>query len=526
MAQAVADGVVTRDLGDLESLGYKQELHRGLGPFASFASGFSFVSILTTVFELFAFGFGLGGPAYFWTWPIVFISQFAVALTFAELSARYPISGAVYQWSRRVSTDPLGWMAGWLMLIGYIISVAALAIALQLVLPSVWSGFQLVGGNSAPTSTSGALNAIVLGSICIIICMVISSFGVTRMAALTRIGVSFEIVGVCVLVVVLLTHAVRGPGVVFHTNGVAGPHGSYLGPFLASMLMAAYVMYGFDSAAELSEETRDPRATAPKAITRCMLVSAVGGGLLILATLMAAPSLTDGNLATEGIAYVIDAQLGSFLGTIVLSIVAISIFSATLAISASAARVMFSMARDGRLPFARQLAHVSPRTHTPIWPGVMVSVLSIGVLLLNLGNTQVFAAVSGVAVVIVYLAYLMVTVPLLRLRLRGEYGPESQSGHWSLGRWGLPVNLVAVIGGGFLMINIGWPRVEVYDPPPGTPHWYLQYAAPLFVAAALILGAIAYPLMKRQQAPGSGVVGARAGITPIPTATVAEMQEA
>jgi amino acid transporter len=47
-------------------------------------------------------------------------------------------------------------------------------------------------------------------------------------------------------------------------------------PFLASMLMAAYVVYGFDSAAELSEETNDPRRTAPRAITRCMLVSAVG----------------------------------------------------------------------------------------------------------------------------------------------------------------------------------------------------------------------------------------------------------
>lgn len=493
------------DLGDLKKLGYKQELHRGLGPFASFASGFSFVSILTTVLELFAFGFGLGGPAYFWTWPVVFASQFCVALTFAELSARFPISGAVYQWSRRVSSDPLGWMAGWLMLIGYIISVAALAIALQLVLPPVWSGFQLVGGNSTPTSHTGALNAILLGSICILVCMTITSFGITKMAYLTRIGVTFEIVGVVALIILLFAHSARGPGVVLHTNGVQG-HGSYLGPFLASMLMAAYVMYGFDSAAELSEETCDPRRTAPRAITRCMLVSAVGGGLLILATLMAAPSLTSGDLATNGIAYVITSQLGNTLGKILLVIVAISIFSATLAISASAARVMFSMARDGRLPFARQLAYVSERHACPLVPGIVVSVLSIGVLLVNLGNTQVFAAVSGVAVVIVYLAYLMVTVPLLAKRVRGVYDPIDAEGRWTLGRWGLPVNIVAVVGGLFLMINIGWPRMEVYNPPPGHPHWYLQYLSLLMVGAALLVGAIAYPLMKRQQAPSSGVV--------------------
>jgi urea carboxylase system permease len=301
---------------------------------------------------------------------------------------------------------------------------------------------------------------------------------------------------------------------VTHTNGVQG-HGSYIGPFLASMLMAAYVFYGFDSAAELSEETRDPRATAPRAITRCMMVSAVGGGLLILATLMAAPSLTNGDLATDGLAYVITSQLGNTLGKILLIIVAISIFSATLAISASAARVMFSMSRDGRLPFARQLSYVSKRSKCPVLPGVMVSVLSIGVLLLNLGNTEVFAAVSSVAVVIVYLAYLMVTVPLLIKRLRGHYQPTTDA-TWTLGRFGLPVNIVAVIGGAFLMVNIGWPRVEVYDP--GTPHWYLQYASPLFVVVAVSLGAIAYPLMKRQQSSSSGVIAPSDGAMGAPMA--------
>ena len=301
------------DSGDLTSLGYKQELHRGLGPFASFASGFSFVSILTTVFQLFIIGFGFGGPAYIWTWPIVFVGQFCVCLCFAELSARYPIAGAIYQWSRRVSTDPLGWMAGWLMQIGYIISVAAIAIALQAVLPEVWSGFQLVGTDMSPTSEDGALNAIILGSICIALCIAIASFGVTKMAMITRIGVTIEIIGVVVVLVILFTHVVRGPAVVFETNGVEGD-GSYIGPFLASMLMAAYVMYGFDSAAELSEETNDPRRTAPRAITRCMLVSAVGGGLMILGTLLAAPDILAPELSTQGIAYVLTHARRPVLG--------------------------------------------------------------------------------------------------------------------------------------------------------------------------------------------------------------------
>jgi len=321
----------------LADLGYKQELKRELGPFASFASGFSFVSILTTVFELFGFGFGLGGPAFFWTWPLVFIGQFSVALVFAELSVRFPVAGAIYQWSRRVSTDPMGWFAGWFMLIGYIVSVSAIAIAMQLALPGVWAGFQIVGGDPSPTSVTGGENAIVLGTIVILICGFISAFGIKRLATLTVIGVSTEIFGVALLIIILFTHTVRGPGVVFSTGGVEGKD-SYVWAFLASMLMATYVMYGFDSAAELSEETRDPRRTAPSAITRCMLVSAIGGGLVLLGALMASPSLTDGNLANNGIAYVLTAQAGNVLGRIMLAIVAVSIFSAALAITASARR--------------------------------------------------------------------------------------------------------------------------------------------------------------------------------------------
>lgn len=490
---------------ELASLGYKQELRRELGPFASFASGFSFVSILTTVFQLFALGFVLGGPAFFWTWPIVFIGQFCVALCFAELSARYPIAGAVYQWSRRVSTDPIGWMAGWLMMIGYIISVAALAIAMQAVLPEIWSGFQIIGHDTSPTSPDGAKNAILLGVITIVICMGIASMGVTKLSLLTRIGVTCEIAGVVLVLGLLFAHATRGPGVIFETGGVEGD-GRYVWPFLASMVMAAYVMYGFDSAAELSEETSDPRRTAPKAIILCMLVSAVGGGLMILAALMAAPDLGAEELGMSGIPYILEQVLPHGLATFVLVVVAISIFSAVLAISASATRVVFSMARDGRLPFSKQLSHVSPRSQTPIYAAGFVGVLACAVLLANLGQQGVFAAVASVSVVIVYTAYLFVTVPLLYQRIRaGRHfaEPVQGPGYFSLGKLGLPVNILAVAFGAFLTINVGWPRAAVYDPAGG--HWLMQWSAPIFTGLALVLGVGAYQLMRRQQGDAAGL---------------------
>jgi amino acid transporter len=161
---------------------------------------------------------------------------------------------------------------------------------------------------------------------------------------------------------------------------------------------------------------------------------------------------------------------------------------------------MFSMARDGRLPFSKALSKVSPRSGTPLMPSFVVCALAIGILLLSLGSSSVFGDIASVAVVIVYLAYLLVTVPLLIQRLRGHetYSRIYHPGYFNLGRWGTLINLVAVVFGLFLLIDVGWPRAEIYNV--GNGPWYLTWFAPLFVIIATAIGGIAYPLMRKQVA--------------------------
>lgn len=461
-------------------------LRRDIGAVGAFAAGFSFVSVLTTVFQLFSFG----GPAFFWTWPVVFAGQVCVALVFAELAGHTPVAGCIFQWSRRLAGTAIGWFAGWWMLLGYVVSVAAIAVALQSVLPAIWSGFQIVGGDPAPASRTGAINTVLLGVALIATATVVGSLGVKVMSAVNVVGITCEIIGLVLLVVLLLAHAERGPGVVLETGRTADS-GSYVWPFLASSLMAAYVMYGFDSAAELAEETRDPRRTTPRAILQAMGVSAVGGALLLVGALMAAPSLTDGRLASSGISYVLMSRLGSTLGTVLLVVVAIAIVAALLAIHTSASRVAFSMARDDALPWSGRLSRVSLRTGTPVTAAVIVGAAAVLVLLVNLGNLGVFTAVTSVAVVIVYLAYLLVTVAALVRRVRGRRYPLVGSGPqptvgFRLGRWGWPVNVVAVVFGFLMMVNMAWPREQVYDPEGG--HWYLRFFPEIFLLATAALG--------------------------------------
>jgi urea carboxylase system permease len=507
MSQAVlpppSDRRADGDSDDLLEFGYEQQLHRKLGKFASFAAGFSFVSILTTIFQLFGLGFSFAGPAFFWAWPVVFVGQFMVALCFAELAARYPISGAIYQWSRRVGGEITGWFAGWFMIIAQIVTASAAAIALQVVLPNVWSGFQIVGSDTALTSSDGATNAVVLGTILLVITTTINSIGVNAMARINSIGVTCEIVGVIAVIGVFFTHAQRGPDVVFDTGGAA-VDSSYIGAWIVSGLMAAYVMVGFGSAGELAEETKNPRRVAPRTIRLALSVSALGGGLMIIGALMAAPSLTDGELATQGLPYVLNSVLSSPWGTVLLVDVAIAILICTLAIQTAASRLMFSMARDGRLPGSRILGSVNKTTGTPIAPAVVIGLGCVLVLVVNVGNSAIFSTLASVCIVLIYLAYMMVTVPLLLRRLKGWPHRTSQVDSegkplFTLGWLGLPVNILAVVYGAAMVINLSWPRSEIYDPSGDFP--LLRWAAPLTVLAVVALGALCFPRGKSHPNP-------------------------
>jgi len=478
---------------------YGRELTRGVGSFSSFAAGFSFVSILTTVFQLFGLGFGFGGAAFFWTWPLVFVGQLIVALNFSQLAASWPISGAIFQWSSRLAGTTFGWFTGWVMIVAQVLTVAVAAIAVQAVLPQIWAGFQIVGGPTADpslTSTTGARNAVLLGVILLTITTIVNIVSVRLMAMVTSIGVVIEIIGVIVVGAALFLLPARGPEVLFTSAGAAPTDDPYIWAFLASSLMAAYVLVGFDSASELAEETHAPRTTTPKTILRAVIVSGLGGALLIVAALVSAPSLTDGNLATGGLAWVVTERLGPFFGRILLVAVAISVFACTLAIQTSGSRMMFSMARERSLPFSMVLAKVSPRTGTPIAASIVVGVGAALVLAVNFGQNAIFTALSSICIAMLYLAYLGVTAPLLvkRIRLRtvglptgvDEYGKAL----FTLGRWGIPLNVVAVVYQVGMIVNLVWPRAAIYDLTGQT--WWLQWSALLFIAGTILVGVLVH----------------------------------
>ena len=479
------------DSNDLGSFGYRQELKRSMGSFSSFAAGFSYISILTGLFQMFHLGYGVAGPGFFWTWPFVLTGQLLVALCFAELASRFPLSGGVYQWAKFTGNPFLGWMTGWIYLACLTTSIAAVAMALQVSLPQISSSFQLIGTANDPKSV--AMNAILLGSILIVISTLVNAKGIKLLALINNIGVIAELVGIIFLIVLLFLSRVRSPiEAVVHIKYIGSEFKSFPDVTIlmaATALTASYVLYGFDTAGTLAEETHDPRKKAPRAILQALLAAGFAGLLVLLFALMAVPDFGMPDLGNMrgGLPMLVKSVLGETTGSLFLCIVIFAIIVCTLAVQSGAIRLMFAMGRDGCLPFSESLSEVSSKTQTPVLATLLCGLGAIIILAMNLQFPKVFELVTSIAILWANLAYWIVVALQLKNRfMSGRSGVDTEA-RFNLGKWGFPVNILALIWSTFMVINVSWPRTATYGL-----EWHQQYSAWIYTAGLICVGVFIY----------------------------------
>src|ERR1700737_3190483 len=256
-----------KDSALLHKLGYRQDLQRRLGFLSNFAVAFSYISVSTGTFSLFALGLVAGGPAFFWTWPIVAIGQFIVALNFPELSSHFPIAGSIYQWSKRLSGHSLGWFTGWFYFFAGVLTISGVAITIPIPLLAIFPGFS-ANILWMPSNVFIALVAIIVGTI-------INVMGVRLVSIINNIGVAAEIIGMIGFALVLLIFFNHQPlSFLFTQSSVSsaslggdwtpGLGSGYFGAFAAALFMSLFVIYGFVTAGTLGEETKDPQKNAPR----------------------------------------------------------------------------------------------------------------------------------------------------------------------------------------------------------------------------------------------------------------------
>jgi amino acid transporter len=248
---------------------------------------------------------------------------------------------------------------------------------------------------------------------------------------------------------------------------VTNSGGLHVGPntFLVAMFMSLFVIYGFDTASTLAEETRDPRRAAPKAVLFSIVGAFVIGGVFLLGTLMAIPNMHAAITGNGGLGFgpaqIIEANFSSGFATLYLLVVSAAIFVCCLSIMAATIRLCFGMSRDNQLPLSRPLAKVSPKLHTPVWTCIAIAVLAAIPFIQYTGAGIIAIAATAM----IYFSYFLGNTAILLARLRGW--PKTKA-PFSLGRWGLLVNVLGLLYGGAMLINFAWPRAASNPTPKQT----------------------------------------------------------
>ena len=436
--------VAARDDAHLRSLGIKPELKRSLGFLSNFAVAFSYISVSTGTFTLFGLGLFVGGPPFFWSWPLVVAGQLFVALNFAELASHFPVAGSIYQWSKRLSNRSLGWFTGWFYFWAGVLTTTAVAITVPLVLSSILSidGTQKYG--PLAWNVWVAIGTLVLTTL-------INGFGVRLMSIINNLGVAAEILGMLVFAGVLLIFFNHQPlSVLTDSNGLESQaNGNYLPVFAVAAFMSLFVVYGFDTAGTYGEETLDASRQAPRGILSAILLSGIIGAIFLLAIILSTPDMaaeiTAAGKGSFPIADAIHYNLGDVWGNIYLFVVLAAVFVCTMAIQGATTRLMFSMGRDGRLPLGSTWAHVSS-FKTPTNAAIAVGVLAAIPFLVSDSAGVIAIGATGT----IYVSYFLCNLGVLIARSKGW---PHKPAWFKLGGWGLALNVVALIYGGIMIVN-------------------------------------------------------------------------
>ena len=319
-------------------------------------------------------------------------------LSYAELSSMFPKAGAEYEYTSQVAPEPVAFVVGWTMIIGLVIAAATIALGFARYLRAFVDIPERVGA-------WGLLALVTL----------VSLAGIRRASWLVLVLGAVQVGGLVTVIVVGFGHLGRAD--ILSGNGVSGVVGA------AALVFFAFI--GFDEVITLSEETRDPTRTVPRALLLALGGSAVLYALVSIAavSVLSAPGVSR---SPRPLADVMTHVAGSS-GVRAMAVVALlTTTNTTLLAVTAASRLTFGMAERGSIPAS--LARVN-RRFAP-WVAT-VAVVAASAAFVAVGDLTVIAGATDVAVYVVFLAVNAVVI-ILRIRRPDAERPFRIAG--SIGR--------------------------------------------------------------------------------------------
>ena len=503
------------DTDRLHQLGYAQELNRSMSRFSNFAISFTIISILSGCLTLYGFGLEHGGPpTMLWGWLLVGVLVLFAGMSMAEICSAYPTAGGLYYWAAKLAPGKSGpiwsWFTGWFNLLGQVAVTAGISFGAAF---SV-SAFLAIFTNQGYWLSRGhtiAILAVILAAQGLL-----NTFGIKLVALLNNVSVWWHLFGVALIVSILFaaptSHSHQSLGFLF---GHAGWH-AFSGlsglsipfyVFLVGLLNAQYTFTGYDASAHVTEETLTASVSGPKGIVNSIWISLVAGFILLLGVSAAIPHVfpqTIGGIvfpnyasiatATVPWATIFEYAAGRITAEILILIVIGAQFFCGMSSVTANSRMLFAFSRDGAVPFSNYWHKISKRSHVPVhsaWFG------AVGAFILSapyLWSAVAYGAVTSIAVIGLYVAY------LIPVYLRRTNGAAFHPGPWKLNKWGPVIGWIAIVWVIFICIILLLPQ---FGPVTVSSFNY----APVAVAAVLGFAGIWYAVSARKWFKGPKIQG-------------------
>ncbi|PWU16987.1 MAG: amino acid permease-associated protein [Candidatus Rokuibacteriota bacterium] len=468
---ASAVDVGTSEDARLESLGYKPQLNRVLGLFSNFAVAFTYLSPMVGIYSLFILGVGVGGPAYLWLTIIPVVGMLFVALVFGELASHYPVAGALYQYSKFNVGAGYGWFVGWFYGIALLVTVASVDTGVVPYVTSLLHNWFGTNWNPAHHSTILFITLALLA-----IQTTLNITGARVMGNVAKFGVGVEILGTFGIAIILAAHGFHHSfGFLFTTQGAqhassnafgVGFHDSWLAAALVAVLAPVYIFYGFESAGDIAEETKDAGRQIPRSMRLALIWGGVASLVLTGALLLAMPKVNPvgATVGGGGVPFIL-GQLSSGMQDFLLLLIIFAFFSCGTSVQGAGSRLAFSYGRDGALPAATWISRVNARFRTPVnalLSGAVISLLFVFLVYYSPSknvhiwfitypaNINALFSLISFGVSGIYLSFLLTVIGVMIARRRG-WAPE---GSFQLGKWGWTVCIIAALYLGLMLLNV------------------------------------------------------------------------
>jgi len=437
-------GHTKTDQQDMQRLGKVQELKRNYRPLSALAFTViiqgTWEVLMTATYE----GLVDGGPAgLVWSYLWTFAGFTLIVASLAEMASMAPTAGGQYHWVSEFAPPsiqkPLSFFVGWMSTLSW---QAGTASGPFLVGTLIQSCAVIAYPDYAPTNWQATLMVIgVTGLV-----WVLNIWGADFMPLFQNIMLVLHIFGFLATIIVLWVLSPRNSAEVTFTQFQNSGGWSSMGlALMVGQISAIYACISTDAAAHMSEEVKDAGKTVPRAILGGYLLNGALGIVFLVTYVFMITDLDAALNHDSGYPHIwVFLQAVPRGGAVVLNIIpTVLIFAGTLSFNLSTSRCTWAFARDEGLPFRSWLGKVHPKLMVPANAVTFTCIFTILLSLINLGSDVAFYAIISLNVVSLMITYMAsIGAVLYRRVFHPELLPACR---WSLGRWGVPINL-----GGFL----------------------------------------------------------------------------